>query len=260
LSMAPMQAEAQGLGGGAAAPPPGGGGWEARGAGGATPACGPCGVSVEAQLARNDRANASFSQYAWESMKQEGCRPCGGVGGKGALPTWPPKGAWIVPQYAREAEEVIGMGDGGADALFEGQAFAEGPSGPCAAAEALGGQGGGPAYSSDIVDDAERFARIASDALARQEALGAAAATAALPPVQKKHAHPPPRYHPGEPAARRDDAEPAGAGAFAPPTAAPKGSINPFALSGVIVVSLLVGIGIAKVLQPHDTTKSVTRY
>jgi hypothetical protein len=133
--------------------------------------CGPCGVSVEAQLARNEYLGASFQQGAWESMKQEGCRPCGGVGAS-RLPTWPPTGAWVMPQYARDAEEVIGLDFDGAPP-FE---VAERPYGNDGCdAPRMGGQGAGSVQGMTIEDEAEMFARVIAEEMDGQAMLRGAA-------------------------------------------------------------------------------------
>ena len=66
--------------------------------------CGPWGVTLDEELSRQSRLNASFSQYAWEEAKQNGCLPCPGR----SLPKWPPTGKYIYPEMSKVPEVVLG--------------------------------------------------------------------------------------------------------------------------------------------------------
>lgn len=68
------------------------------------PSCGPWGVTLEEEMGRTMKMNTAFSQFAWESAKQDGCLPCPRTN----LPQWPPTGKFLYPTMQKESEEVLG--------------------------------------------------------------------------------------------------------------------------------------------------------
>ncbi len=72
--------------------------------------CGPWGVSLTQELDRTMRTNTAFSQFAWESAKQEGCHyPCP----ERSMPSWPPCGKFIYPTLQKNGtQKVIGATNG----------------------------------------------------------------------------------------------------------------------------------------------------
>ena len=63
--------------------------------------CGPCGLSVDQAMGNMARANAAFSNFAWEAAKQEGCLLCPGQ----KLPTWPPR--FTYPQQDKRDSSIM---------------------------------------------------------------------------------------------------------------------------------------------------------
>jgi len=72
--------------------------------------CGPWGFSVESELGLQSSLNTSFSEFAWQSAKQEGCHyPCPYK--KQDLPSWPPIGNFIYPEEQKGKQTVMGNCD-----------------------------------------------------------------------------------------------------------------------------------------------------
>lgn len=73
--------------------------------------CGPWGITLTQELDRTMRTNTAFSQFAWESAKQEGCHyPCP----ERKLPSWPPCGKFIYPTLQKDgAQKVVGVQNNG---------------------------------------------------------------------------------------------------------------------------------------------------
>jgi hypothetical protein len=63
---------------------------------------GPCGLTADQAMGNMAQANAAFSQWAWESAKQEGCLQCPGQ----RFPSWPPR--FVYPQMQKTDTEVLG--------------------------------------------------------------------------------------------------------------------------------------------------------
>ncbi len=67
--------------------------------------CGPWGITLSQELGRMSRLNTSYSEFAWQSAKQEGCHyPCP----TRKLPSWPPCGNFIYPTLQKEKQVVLG--------------------------------------------------------------------------------------------------------------------------------------------------------